>query len=102
MNKTQALENTISQQETQLIPPSLYKVLLHNDDYTTMDFVVDVLQKFFDMSEDKAFTIMFEIHTKGKAVCGVYPFDIAETKVSQVNIYARRHEHPLLCSLEKE
>jgi ATP-dependent Clp protease adaptor protein ClpS len=82
--------------------PPMYKVILNNDDYTPMDFVVEVLQKFFNIDLDSATQIMLAVHYQGKAVCGVYTAEIAETKVMQVNRYAREHEHPLLCTLEKE
>lgn len=81
--------------------PPMYKVILHNDDYTPMDFVVEVLQKFFNLDIDQATQIMLAVHYRGKAVCGTYTAEIAETKVMLVNRYAREHEHPLLCTLEK-
>ena len=82
--------------------PSLYKVLLLNDDYTPMEFVVMVLEKFFNKGREDATNIMLTVHQKGVGVCGVYTYEIAETKVTQVIDYARRHEHPLQCTLEKE
>ena len=78
----------------------MYKVLLNNDDYTPMDFVVEVLVQFFNLDVEKANQIMLTIHYRGKAVCGVYTADVAETKVMQVNQYARKNQHPLLCSME--
>ena len=81
--------------------PPLYKVLLLNDDYTPMDFVVEVLQTYFHMSEEKATQIMLHVHTRGVGVCGVFTRDIAETKVAQVNDYSRQHQHPLLCTMEE-
>lgn len=81
--------------------PPLYQVILHNDDFTPMEFVVDVLLKFFRLDQTKATQIMLEVHTKGKGVCGVYTAEIAETKVAQVNSYARKNQHPLLCSAER-
>jgi len=81
--------------------PPLYKVVLLNDDFTPMDFVVDVLQLFFGMNHDRATQIMLNVHTRGKGVCGVYTFEIAETKVVQVNEYARQNEHPLQCAMEQ-
>ncbi len=86
---------------TELSPPSMYQVILNNDDYTPMDFVVDVLEVFFNKNEQEATDIMLTIHHQGKGVCGTYPFDIAETKVIQVNQFSRDNEHPLLCTLEK-
>lgn len=82
-------------------PPPLYKVVLLNDDYTPMEFVVHVLEYFFHMGREKATQIMLHVHTRGKGVCGVFSADIAETKVNQVNRYAREHQHPLLCSMEE-
>lgn len=82
-------------------PPPLYKVVLLNDDYTPMDFVVEVLQRFFAMNGEQATIVMWQVHMQGKGVCGVYSHDIAETKVSQVNEYTKGHEHPLLCKMEK-
>ncbi len=81
--------------------PPLYKVIILNDDYTPMDFVVDVLERFFGMDRHKATHIMLEVHTRGKGVCGVYTHEIAETKVAQVNAYSRESQHPLLCTLEQ-
>ncbi len=81
--------------------PPLFKVVLLNDDYTPMEFVVDVLQRIFSMGRTKATRIMLEVHTKGKGVCGLYTYEIAETKVAQVNSYARQHQHPLLCTIEE-
>jgi ATP-dependent Clp protease adaptor protein ClpS len=82
--------------------PSMYKVILLNDDYTPMEFVVHVLQKFFHKSHEDAMQIMLHVHQRGVGVCGVYPFDVAETKVTQVIDYARQNEHPLQATLEKE
>lgn len=87
------------QKKTQ--PPPMYKVMLNNDDYTPMEFVIDVLCRFFNMDGDKANQIMLTVHYRGKAVCGVFTAEIAETKVMQVNQYARKHQHPLLCSMEQ-
>lgn len=82
--------------------PPMYKVLLLNDDYTPMDFVVDVLQRFFGIGYDHAVTLMLTVHKKGAAVVGVFSFEIAETKVMQVMDYARKNGHPLQCTMEKE
>ena len=82
--------------------PRKYKVLLLNDDYTPMDFVVDVLKRFFHLNETMAIQIMLQVHLQGRGVCGVFTHDIAETKVSLVNDYARSNEHPLLCSMEPD
>jgi ATP-dependent Clp protease adaptor protein ClpS len=83
-----------------LAQPPLYKVVLFNDDYTPMDFVVDVLCSFFAMNVEKATQIMLKVHTEGKAVCGVFSKDVAETKAQQVNDYSRECEQPLLCNVE--
>ncbi|HVC37727.1 MAG TPA: ATP-dependent Clp protease adapter ClpS [Gammaproteobacteria bacterium] len=80
--------------------PSLYKVVLLNDDYTPMEFVVEILQTFFRMNRTQATQIMLHVHTRGKGVCGVFTYEIAETKAAQVNDYSRKHQHPLLCTLE--
>lgn len=80
--------------------PPLYKVVLLNDDYTPMEFVVDVLERFFGLGRDKATQIMLHVHTRGRGVCGVFTYEIAETKVSQVNDYSQEHQHPLLCTME--
>jgi len=80
--------------------PNMYRVVMHNDDYTPMDFVVDVLEKFFGLGRAQATQLMIEVHTAGKAICGAFSRDVAETKVRQVTDYATMHEHPLLCSLE--
>lgn len=82
--------------------PSMYKVLMLNDDFTPMEFVVHVLQRHFRMSGEQATEVMLHVHQRGVGVCGIYPLDIAETKVAQVMDLARKHEHPLQCTLEKE
>jgi ATP-dependent Clp protease adaptor protein ClpS len=81
--------------------PPLYRVVLINDDYTPMEFVVDVLERFFGMNRTNATRIMLEVHTRGKGVCGVFTYEIAETKVAQVTGYSRDHQHPLMCTLEQ-
>jgi ATP-dependent Clp protease adaptor protein ClpS len=81
--------------------PPLYKVILLNDDYTPMDFVVHILEAFFSVDRENATRIMLEIHTSGIGVCGVFTHEIAETKVSLVNDYSRENQHPLLCTMEK-
>ncbi|WP_439106910.1 ATP-dependent Clp protease adapter ClpS [Congregibacter sp.] len=80
--------------------PPLYKVVLLNDDYTPMEFVVEILEVFFKMNREQATQVMLTVHTHGKGVCGIYTKDIAETKSAQVNQYARDHQHPLLCEIE--
>lgn len=82
--------------------PSLYRVLILNDDYTPMEFVVDVLQHIFQKTRDEATQIMLHVHQKGVGICGVYTYEIAETKVTQTVDYARKNQHPLQCTLEKE
>ncbi|MEN8892714.1 ATP-dependent Clp protease adapter ClpS [Planktotalea arctica] len=82
--------------------PPLYKVLLLNDDYTPMEFVVHILERFFGMTHAQSFEIMLTVHKKGVAVVGVFSHEIAETKVGQVMDFARRHQHPLQCTMEKE
>jgi ATP-dependent Clp protease adaptor protein ClpS len=82
--------------------PSLYKVLLLNDDYTPMEFVVYILERYFNLRSESAVNIMMTVHNKGVAVVGVYPFEIAETKVTQVMDCARSNQHPLQCTMEKE
>jgi len=81
--------------------PSMYQVIMMNDDYTPMDFVVEVLTRFFSMNEEQATQVMLVVHTQGKAVCGMFSRDIAETKVVQVNQYSAECDHPLLCELQK-
>ncbi|MCG5500508.1 ATP-dependent Clp protease adapter ClpS [Ectothiorhodospira lacustris] len=81
--------------------PPQYKVVLLNDDYTPMEFVVQVLEVFFAMDREKATRVMLHVHTRGKGVCGIYTRDIAETKVAQVNDYSREHQHPLHCAMEE-
>ena len=117
MGKVKNLRLTLSKEDEQGVPdsegglavqeakpelkkPPMYKVIMLNDDYTPMDFVVDVLENFFNMNRENATRIMLTVHTSGKAVCGVYTRDVAETKAAQVNRYARDHEHPLLCEIE--
>lgn len=81
-------------------PPRMYKVILFNDDYTTMDFVIEVLQRFFAMNRERALQTMLKVHNEGSAVCGVYSLDVAETKVAQVSAFAKQHGHPLRCGME--
>ena len=88
-------------QRSKLQPPPMFKVMLLNDDYTPMEFVVMVLQKFFGMTRERATQVMLKVHREGIGVCGVYPQDIASTKVQQVAGYARRHQHPLQGVMEE-
>src|SRR3954454_9130387 len=82
--------------------PSMYKVLMLNDDYTPMEFVVHVLERFFSKSREEATQIMLHVHRRGVGICGVFTYEVAETKVTQVTEFARRNQHPLRCTLEKE
>ncbi|GAL21957.1 ATP-dependent Clp protease adapter ClpS [Vibrio maritimus] len=91
----------LEKEKTKVEPPALYNVILNNDDYTPMDFVVEILERFFSLNEDKATQVMLAVHYEGKAVCGTYTAEVAETKVAQVTMYSREHEHPLLCTMEK-
>jgi ATP-dependent Clp protease adaptor protein ClpS len=91
----------VQEAKPKLKRPPLYKVVLLNDDYTPMDFVVQVLEIFFGMNRELATRVMLQVHIKGKGICGTYSREIAETKVAQVNNYARENEHPLLCMMEK-
>ncbi len=84
----------------QLKQPVMHQIVMHNDDFTPMEFVVVVLEVFFNMERDRATRTMYEVHTSGKAICGMFTKDVAETKVDQVMDYARMHDHPLLCSIE--
>ncbi|MFT4150755.1 MAG: ATP-dependent Clp protease adapter ClpS [Paracoccaceae bacterium] len=97
-NDSQVLTKT----RTRTQRPPMYKVLLLNDDYTPMEFVVHILERFFGLSHAQAFEIMLTVHKKGLAVVGVFSFEVAETKVAQVMDFARRHQHPLQCTMEKE
>lgn len=90
----------VQEAKPQLKPPSMYKVVLLNDDYTPMEFVVEILEFFFNMSREKATQVMLAVHTQGKGVCGIFTRDIAETKAAQVNQYAKEHQHPLLAEIE--
>ncbi|WP_370978517.1 ATP-dependent Clp protease adapter ClpS [Agaribacterium sp. ZY112] len=90
----------LQEQKPALKRPSMYKVVLLNDDYTPMEFVVEILQGFFSMDRESATRVMLMVHTEGKGVCGVYTKDIAETKAAQVNAYSQDSEHPLLCEIE--
>ena len=91
----------VEEARPKLKQPPLYRVVLINDDYTPMEFVVDILETIFGMERTRATQVMLEEHTKGKGVCGVYNFEIAETKVAQVMGIAQQHQHPLLCEMEE-
>jgi ATP-dependent Clp protease adaptor protein ClpS len=103
-NREQAShEDGLALQEAtpKLKKPPMYKVIILNDDYTPMEFVVLVLETFFNMDREKATRIMLHVHTRGAGVCGVFTKDVAETKVSQVNDYSRSNQHPLMCTMEE-
>ncbi|MHB8742532.1 MAG: ATP-dependent Clp protease adapter ClpS [Sulfuricaulis sp.] len=98
-----SLDSPIVQEaKPKLQKPQLYKVILLNDDYTPMEFVVIVLERFFAKNREDATRIMLHVHQKGIGVCGVYAYEIAETKVQQVLVYAQEHQHPLKCTMEPE
>ena len=94
-------EMPVAEAEEKVEQPKLYKVLLHNDDYTTMEFVVDVLETIFNMSEDQAIQVMLNVHVRGVGVAGIYTFEVAEMKVAKTSAAAREHEFPLLCTMEE-
>jgi ATP-dependent Clp protease adaptor protein ClpS len=91
----------LAKSPTKVKPPPLFRVLLLNDDFTPMEFVVMVLQQFFAMDRERATRVMLKVHTEGKGVCGVFPKDIAATKVTQVLDFSRQHQHPLQCVMEE-
>lgn len=90
----------VQEAQPKLKKPALYRVVLINDDYTPMEFVIDVLMMFFSMDQEKSTQVMLAVHTQGKGVCGTYSKDVAETKAAQVNQFARDNKHPLLCEVE--
>lgn len=92
----------VTKTRTKTKKPSLYKVLLLNDDYTPMEFVVYILERFFNKGAEEATRIMLHVHQKGVGICGVYTYEVAETKVTQVMNFSRQHDHPLQCTMEKE
>jgi ATP-dependent Clp protease adaptor protein ClpS len=94
--------DVVTKPRTKTQRPSLYKVLLLNDDYTPMEFVIHVLERFFAKSREDATRIMLHVHQNGVGICGVFTFEVAETKVTQVVEFARQHQHPLQCTMEKE
>lgn len=91
----------LDDEKTKVRPPAMYHVVLNNDDYTPMDFVIDILNRFFSMDLENATQVMLKVHYEGKAICGTYTAEIAETKVMQVTLYAKENEHPLLCTMEQ-
>ena len=92
--------SVLEAKRTRLAPPPLYTVVLLNDDFTPMEFVVLVLQKFFSKNREQATQIMLKVHMEGRGVCGIYPRDVAATKVEQVTVFARENQHPLACVME--
>ena len=94
--------SVLAPERTKAKPPPLYKVILYNDDYTTMDFVIEVLQRFFAINRERALQIMLKVHNEGSAVCGMYSRDVAETKVINVTEFAKQHGHPLRCGMEED
>ena len=101
MTKQQQSDSVLEAQRSKLAPPPLYTVILLNDDFTPMEFVVLVLQKFFSIDRERATQIMLKVHMEGRGVCGVYPRDLAATKVEQVTTFARDNQHPLACVMEE-
>jgi len=91
----------LEKEKTAVQPPSMYNVILMNDDYTPMDFVIEILSLFFAMDIEKATQVMLRVHYEGKAVCGTYTAEVAEMKVAQVTVYSKEREHPLLCIMER-
>jgi ATP-dependent Clp protease adaptor protein ClpS len=94
-------DTVVEKAQPKLKRPKLYKVILLNDDYTPMEFVVHILKIFFNMNQEKATNVMLQVHSQGKGICGTYSRDIAETKVVQINTYARENEHPLMSIMEE-
>lgn len=95
-------ELAIAPAKPELQEPPKYRVLMLNDDYTPMDFVIEVLEGLFAMERDRATRTMLQVHTEGQALCGIFTFEIAEAKVEQANSYAQQHGHPLQCTMEEE
>ena len=103
MDTDEDLNDNVAVQESKpkLKKPPLYKVILVNDDFTPMEFVVEVLQQFFHFTHEKAISTMLDVHTNGRGLCGIFTYEIAETKVSLVTQHAREYQHPLLCTMEE-
>ncbi|MBW8078161.1 MAG: ATP-dependent Clp protease adapter ClpS [Gallionella sp.] len=101
MSPKHQTSNILAPERAKSRPPQMYKVILFNDDYTTMEFVIEVLQRFFAMNLERAQQVMLKVHNEGSAICGVYSRDVAETKISQVTAFAKQHEHPLRCAMEE-
>ena len=92
---------SVEEAKPRLKKPRMFRVLLVNDDYTPMDFVIEILERFFSLDIEKATEVMLKVHYEGKAICGTYSAEIAETKVAQVTMYSKENEHPLLCTMEQ-
>jgi len=99
--RTDGYDLAVEEARPKVKRPPLYRVVLINDDFTPMEFVVDILESVFGMERTRATQVMLEVHTKGKGICGVFNFEIAETKVAQVMSIAQQHQHPLLCTMEE-
>jgi len=93
--------NVLTPERAKVSPPQMYKVILFNDDYTTMEFVIEVLRRFFAMDLERAQQVMLKVHNEGSAICGIYTRDVAETKTAHVMEFAKQHEHPLRCAMEE-
>ncbi|CAK0776509.1 ATP-dependent Clp protease adapter protein ClpS [Gammaproteobacteria bacterium] len=92
--------DVLQEDKPKLKRPPMYKVILLNDDYTPMEFVVSILERFFAMNREKAVEVMLQVHTRGQGICGIFSYEVAETKVAQVNNYSRQNQHPLQCRME--
>ena len=101
IEQTNGVDLAVEEAQPKVKPPPLYRVVLINDDFTPMEFVVDILESVFGMERTRATQVMLEVHTKGKGICGVFNYEIAETKVAQVMSIANQHQHPLLCTMEE-
>jgi ATP-dependent Clp protease adaptor protein ClpS len=101
-NQNEYNDIALEDSKTELSLPSLYKVILINDDYTPMEFVVEVLMSIFSLNKNTSTRVMLDVHTKGQGFCGIYPYEIAETKAAQVMKMASENQHPLLCSIEED
>jgi ATP-dependent Clp protease adaptor protein ClpS len=95
-------DTALAPERSRTKPPGMFQVILHNDDYTTMEFVIEVLQRFFAINSERAQQLMLKVHNEGSAVCGIFTRDVAETKVAQVTGFAQQNGHPLRCSMEEK
>ena len=101
LERIDSFDLAVDEAKPKVKPPSLYRVVLLNDDFTPMEFVVEILESIFGLERTRATQVMLEVHTKGKGICGVFSHEIAETKVAQVMTMANQHQHPLLCTMEE-